>query len=111
MTNALPRYSSSAPASALRGAATVEHLSAAAEQASDDPLVQHGLELEVSQTESPVAAVPHWKRTLALEPSHREAIYNLAQALKEVDAARSPKYRDRWAAPPPSGHPSRLGGW
>ena len=110
MTNTL-RLLGAVERTSGRGPAAVEHLSAAAELAPDDPLVHYELGLALSQVGSPVAAVPHWKRPLALEPSHGEAIYNLAQALKEVDAARSPKYRDRFAPPPPSGHPSRLGGW
>ena len=76
----------------------VEHLREAAKLAPDDPLVHYELGLAVSQAESPVAAIPHWERTLAGDPNHREAIYNLAQALQEVDAARAREYRDRFAA-------------
>lgn len=41
---------------------------------------------------------PHWERTLARDSSRRDALYNLAQALKDLDAARAREYRDRFAA-------------
>ena len=81
-----------------RGPWPVEHLSAAAEPAPDDPLVHYKMGLAVSQAEGPVAAVAHRELTLTLDPSHKESIYNLAQALKEVDATGSREYRDRFAA-------------
>lgn len=81
-----------------RDTAAVGHLREAAKLTPGDPLVHYELGLAVSQAESPIAAIPHWERTLSRDPNHREAIYNLAQALKEVDAARAREYRERFAA-------------
>ena len=41
---------------------------------------------------------PHWERTLARNSNQRDALYNLAQALNDMDAARARENRERFVA-------------
>lgn len=58
----------------------------------------YGLALSLAQAGQTDAAVLGWEQVIALDPRHKEALYNLAQALLDVDPARSRKYRERFAA-------------
>ena len=73
-------------------------LTRAADLDRQNPLVHYDLGLAVAQAQGAEKAVPHWERAVALDPSHKESIYNLAQALSETAPGRAREYRDRFAA-------------
>ena len=58
----------------------------------------YGLALSLAQAGKTDAAVLRWEQVIALDPRHKEALYNLAQALLDIDPARSREYRERFAA-------------
>ena len=76
----------------------VEFLRRAAELDSRNPIVHYDLGLAASQAGRPEVAIRHWEAVLSLDPKHKEAMYNLAQALHAVDPDRASKYRERFAA-------------
>ncbi len=76
----------------------VELLRVAVQFDSRNPLLHHDLGLAVSQSGRPEEAIRHWEAALSLDPSHKEAMYNLAQALHAIDPDQARDYRERFAA-------------
>ncbi|MDE0102314.1 MAG: tetratricopeptide repeat protein [Bryobacterales bacterium] len=75
----------------------VDLLRRAVELDPGDPLVHYDLGVAVAQAGRLQEAIAHWEKVLSLDPRHKEAIYNLAQALQEVDPARAREYLQRFA--------------
>ncbi len=75
----------------------VELLRRAAALEPGDPIVHYELGMAVAQAGVPRDAIPHWEKTLSLDPRHQDATYNLAQALQHVDPGRSRAYLERFA--------------
>ena len=76
----------------------LELLLRAAQLDGSNPLVHHDLGLAADQAGRPQEAVSRWETALAIDPSQREAMYSLAQALQRVDPDRARRYRERFAA-------------
>ena len=76
----------------------VELLLRAAQLDGSNALLHHDLGLAADQAGRPGEAIRHWETALAIDPSHREAMYSLAQALQGVDPDRAQRYRERFAA-------------
>ncbi len=76
----------------------VELLRRAAELDPLNPLVHYDLGLAAAEAGDSESGVPHWERALALDPGHKEAIYNLSQALLTKAPQKAREYSQRFAA-------------
>ncbi|MDE0124718.1 MAG: tetratricopeptide repeat protein [Bryobacterales bacterium] len=76
----------------------VELLLRAAQLDGSNALLRHDLGLAADQAGRAGEAIRHWEAALAIDPSHREAMYSLAQALQGVDEERARRYREGFAA-------------
>ena len=73
-------------------------LRSAAQLDRQNPLAHYDLGLALAQAGSPEDAIPSWERALSLDPRLKDALYNLAQALRDTDPEASRAYFRRFAA-------------
>ncbi len=64
----------------------------------DNPRSRYELGILCARSGDVPGAVHHWEKVLALAPRHKEAIYNLAQSLHDVDPDRAREYLRQFAA-------------
>ena len=76
----------------------IELLRAATLEDSENSLAHYDLGLALAQSGKQAMAVPHFERALALDPRHKESLYNIALAVQARDPEKARRYRERFAA-------------
>ena len=77
--------------------AATELLLAAVAEGDENPELHHDLANALNDAGMTDEAISRWETVLSLDPQHREALYNLAQALQDTDKDRSGEYLQRFA--------------